>query len=181
MSRAMSGERAARRAALMARAQDGDAEAYRELLEDIRPALLHLLRSWATDRHELEDLVQDTLMSLHRARHTYDSARPFEPWLFAIARHVALRHRRVRLRRAARQVLVDELPEMPVDAGPGTPQHLDDLLERLSPAQREAFELLKIEGLSADEAARRARTTVGTLRVRAHRAYRTIRRLLERP
>jgi len=164
----------------MQRVQDGDAEAYRALLDDIRPALLHLLRSWAADPDDLQDLIQDALMAFHRARHSYDPSRPFEPWLFAVTRYVALSHRRRNVRRASWQVLVDDPPERPDDraAGPGPGTRLEDVLARLSPAQREAFELLKLEGLSVEDAARRAGTTAGALKVRAHRAYQAIRHLL---
>jgi RNA polymerase sigma-70 factor (ECF subfamily) len=55
---------------------------------------------------------------------------------------------------------------------------LEQALEQLSPAQRQAFILLKIDGLSLAAAAPRAGTTVGALKVRAHRAYRALRRLL---
>jgi RNA polymerase sigma-70 factor (ECF subfamily) len=168
--------------ALMKRVQDGDAEAYRALLDDIRPALLHLLRSWAADPDDLQDLVQDALMAFHRARHSYDPSRPLEPWLFAVTRHVALSHRRRNVRRTSWQILVDDPPERPDNraAGPGPEPQLEGVLAHLSPGQREAFELLKLEGLSVEEAARRVGTTTGALKVRAHRAYQTIRRLLAR-
>jgi RNA polymerase sigma-70 factor (ECF subfamily) len=166
----------------MKRVQDGDPEAYRALLDDIRPALLHLLRSWAADPDDLQDLVQEALMALHRARHSYDPARPLEPWMFAVTRYVALNHRRRNVRRASWQVLVDDPPERPDGRAPdpGRETRLEDVLARLSPGQREAFVLLKLEGLSVEDAARRAGTTAGTLKVRAHRAYQAIRRLLAR-
>src|SRR6266404_5971959 len=85
--------RSAQRTQWMECAQRGDREAYRALLTDIASPLLRFLRRRIADPHELEDVYQDTLMALHRARHTYDPSRPFEPWLFAIARHVARRRR----------------------------------------------------------------------------------------
>jgi RNA polymerase sigma-70 factor (ECF subfamily) len=173
-------ERAARRTALMARAQDGDAEAYRALLDDIRPALLHLLRRWAANRHDLNDLVQEVLLALHRGRHTYDPLQPFEPWLFSIARYVATRSRRRRLGRMSREILVAELPDQASESDFGTSARFEEILEQLPPTQREAFALLKLEGLSVEEAALRAGTTTAALKVRAHRAYNAIRTLLGR-
>jgi len=162
----------------MKRVQEGDADAYRVLLDDIKPALLHILRRWATDRDELQDLVQEALLALHRARHSYDLLQPFEPWLFSIVRYVAARYRRRRMRRMSWELLVDEIEERP-----GAPEfdpeaRLEDVLEQLPPAQREAFTLLKLEGLSVEQAALRTGTTVGALKVRAHRAYKAIKQIL---
>jgi DNA-directed RNA polymerase specialized sigma24 family protein len=72
--------------ALMARAQDGDGLAYRRLLEEITPYLRSLAARHRGLSGETEDTVQDILLTLHAARHTYDAGRPFGPWLLAIAR-----------------------------------------------------------------------------------------------
>lgn len=164
----------------MERVQRGDSGAYRLLLEDIRPAVLHVLRRWAADRDELQDLVQEALLALHRARHSYDPRQPFEPWLFAIVRYVGIGHGRRRLRRMSWEVLVEEHEEGASAPDVGTHPGLEDVLARLPAGQREAFSLLKLEGLSVEEAARQAGTTVGALKVRAHRAYKAIKHMLGR-
>jgi RNA polymerase sigma-70 factor (ECF subfamily) len=169
--------RSAQRTQWMERAQGGDRAAYSALLEDVAPQLLRFLRRRVADPHELEDVHQDTLMALHRARHTYDPSRPFEPWLFAIARHVAIDHLRRRVTHASREVLVEALPEPGVDADLARPR-LEDALDRLPPAHREAFEMLQLEGLSVVAAAARVGITTGALKVRAHRAYKALRALL---
>src|SRR5207253_195487 len=69
----------------MARAQDGDKEAYRRLLVDIVPYLRKLALRYLRDRADIEDAVQDVLVTVHAVRQTYDPARPFGPWLTAIA------------------------------------------------------------------------------------------------
>jgi len=51
-------------------------------------SLAAFLRSRAS-AGDLEDVYQEVLLAVHRVRHTYDARRPFEPWLFAIARFVA--------------------------------------------------------------------------------------------
>ncbi|MBM4244134.1 MAG: hypothetical protein FJ148_10005 [Deltaproteobacteria bacterium] len=75
------------RAAWMARAQSGDGEAYRRLLESVASDLRSSFRRRIRDVQEVEDLVQETLLTVHRARRTWDPARPLEPWLYAIARN----------------------------------------------------------------------------------------------
>src|SRR6516165_263338 len=66
---------------LMARAQDGDAVAYRRLLEEIAPYIRSLAAKWCRDPDEVEEIAQDTLLTIHAIRQTYDPGRPFGPWL----------------------------------------------------------------------------------------------------
>src|SRR5262249_28862695 len=77
-----------RRARLMADAQRGDRDAYGALLNDLGPIVMRLVRRHVRDGNDTEDVYQDVFTALHRARHTYDPSRPFEPWLFAITRRV---------------------------------------------------------------------------------------------
>ena len=162
---------------MMAAAQRGDARSYRELLNDLGPMVFAFLRRRVRDPDECQDAYQDVLLALHRARHTYDPSRPFEPWLFAIARHVAVDHFRYRMVHTSHEILVEELPEPAGDADPARPR-LAEALDRLPQAQREAFEMLQLEGLSVAAAAARVGITTGALKVRAHRAYRALRALL---
>jgi RNA polymerase sigma factor (sigma-70 family) len=165
----------------MALAQAGDHEAYRAVLDDVSAMLKGFLRRRLADPEEAADVLQDVLLALHRARHTYDPARPFEPWLFAIVHHTVIDHVRRRKRVARVEILPDDqLPEVPAPEAVGTSDLLDDALARLPPAQREAFAMLQIEGLSVAAAAARAGTSPGALKVRAHRAYKAIRQLLVR-
>jgi RNA polymerase sigma-70 factor (ECF subfamily) len=162
----------------MAAVQRGDRAAYGALLDDIGPVVQQFVRRRVRDAEEAKDVYQDILMALHRARRTYEPSRPFEPWLFAIARRVVARRLRERWTRDAREIHAAVLPEVPIEGDGTLKLALEQALGRLSADQREAFGLLKLEGLSVESAAPRARTTVGALKVRAHRAYRTLRRLL---
>ena len=162
----------------MAAVQRGDRAAYGALLDDIGPIVQQFVRRRVRDAEEAKDVYQDILMALHRARRTYEPTRPFEPWLFAIARRVVARRLHERWARAAREISATVLPDVPVEADGHLKLALEQALGRLSPDQREAFGLLKLEGLSVEAAAPRAHTTTGALKVRAHRAYRALRRLL---
>lgn len=184
-------EREARWAAWMVAAQQGDGRAYETLLRDVRPLLRDFVRR-RIDEPAAEDVVQTVLLSLHRARHTYRHEHPFAPWLWAIARNaVTDAHRRY----GTRQGREEPLPEddaLPAGAHPTRPpaedgrhgaalpaRDLERALARLPAIQREAVVLLHLEGLSVNEAALKARVTPGALKVRAHRAYRALRALLE--
>ncbi|HET9062038.1 MAG TPA: sigma-70 family RNA polymerase sigma factor, partial [Candidatus Binatia bacterium] len=126
-----------------------------------------------------EDVTQDVLLTMHRVRHTYDPERPFEPWLFAIARSRLIDHLRRRRRVSAMEILTDNLPELAVTSSAETAGDAAfEILDRLPATQREAFSMLKLEGLTTEEAARRAGVSVSALKVRAHRAYKALRKAL---
>jgi len=171
-------ERSRMRARLMALLQKGDREACRTLLDDIGPMLLNFLRRRIADRNEVEDVYQDVVLALFQARHTYEPSRPLEPWLFAIARNVAADHARRYWIRASFEQLTDRIPETAGADEPRSGPSLEDAMARLPEQQREAFAMLKLEGLSIEQAAARAGTTVGALKVRAHRAYNSLRKLI---
>ena len=92
LDEARRGERSRLRAELMEALQKGDPDACVALFDDIGPSLTYFLRRRVGDAHELEDVYQEVLMALFEARHTYEPGRPFEPWLFAIARNIARAH-----------------------------------------------------------------------------------------
>ncbi|HLK85277.1 MAG TPA: sigma-70 family RNA polymerase sigma factor [Candidatus Binataceae bacterium] len=170
-------ERSRMRAQLMERLQRGDAEACRLLLDDIGPAVMRFLRGRVAAA-DLEDVYQEVFMALFEARHTYERGRPLEPWLFAIARNIAADHARRTSSRASWEELSGDPPERAEADSPARAPDLDALLSRLPAAQREAFAMLKLDGLTLEAAAGRAGVSVGALKVRAHRAYKALKKLI---
>ncbi len=169
-------DRSRRRARWMLLAQDGDATAYRALLDDLGPLLVRFLRHRVRDTQDLADAYQDTFLALHRARFRYQSSRPIEPWLFAIARNVAADYGRRRQRRRRHELLTAATPEpRPDPPARDVGTELDTAMRALPNRQREALQLLKLHGLSIREAAARVGTTPGALKLRAHRAYLALR------
>ena len=168
----------------MAAAQSGDAEAYRSLLEEIAPSIRGMVRSRVFDRSATEDVVQNVLLSLHRARHTYRPERPFKPWLAAITRNAIVDAYRETGRRREREVEVElidafaaPVPER-AESDPPLPPELARALAALPEKLREAVQLVQVEGLSIAEAAAKLGVSTGALKVRAHRGYKAIRRAL---
>ena len=170
----------------MTAAQRGDAIAYELLLHALVPALRGFVRRRLADPSAAEDVVQAVLLSIHRARHTWRAERRFGPWWRAIARNAVIDAARRRGHRAAREVpLAADHEVFAADWAPDAATEelspeLRGALEQLSPTQREAVELLHVEELSVAEAAARAGTTPGALKVRAHRGVAALRRLLGR-
>jgi RNA polymerase sigma-70 factor (ECF subfamily) len=163
--------------ALMARYQAGDFAAARALIEMVSPRLLRLFLAQRTSRPDADDLLQETWLRIHKVRHTYRPGESAMGWFFAIARHVRVDHyRRVGRKRACQEHL-DEVPDIsaaPFDAEDA----LESLLAPLPQSQREVIEMLKISGMSLEEVARATSSSVGAVKQKAHRAYRTLRRAL---
>ena len=112
---------------------------------------------------------------MHRARHRYQPRRPIEPWIFAIARNVAADYGRRHVRRARHEILTDVTPETANEPERDPSGRLEAILGTLPIRQREALQLLKVQGLTVNEAAARVGTTPGALKIRAHRAYIAVR------
>jgi RNA polymerase sigma-70 factor (ECF subfamily) len=165
-------------AALMIAAQAGDQEAYRALLEGLQPLLRAYVKKRLRDEEAVADVCQDVLLTMHRVRHTFEPGRAFEPWFYAIARSRFIDHLRRRRRRGDLEVPSDQSPELLAEDEPTGWNRFLELLESLPASQREAFSLLKIDGLSVEEAAERAGVSPGALKVRAHRAYGALRSAL---
>lgn len=172
---------------LMLAAQQGDRNAYRTLLGETAPVVRRVLkrRYPFLPCEDLEDLVQEVLLAVHKVRATYDAARPFLPWLFAIAhnRSVDLLRRRARL--SKNEVTVAEYPETFDDAatniadeGYGDRQALRLAVAGLPRGQRMAIEMLKLQEMSLKEAASASGMSVAALKVAVHRATRALRSAL---
>ncbi len=84
--------------------QAGEIAGFELLYERLAPRLRGWLGRQRVDLGaDVEDLLQESFLQIHRSRHTYSPERPVEPWAFAIARHVYLMDRRTRLRKQARE------------------------------------------------------------------------------
>ncbi len=170
--------------ALMGRAQDGDRDSYRRLLLAITPYIRAMASRAMQDRAEIEDTVQDILLTLHEVRRTYDPARPFKPWLAAIARHRIIDRLRSRLRVSAREItLGPEHETFTADPPNGDGMAMDAhavrlMLTGLPSGQRQAVELLKMQEMSLKEASAVSGMSVAALKVATHRALKQLRRLL---
>jgi RNA polymerase sigma-70 factor (ECF subfamily) len=175
---------------LMRAAQDGDADAYRALLLAVTPRLRRVIRGRRAflDPQDVEDLVQDVLLSIHAVRHTYDPARPFLPWLLAIVRNRLADAARRYARQQGREVRVGDLDVTFADLGANSPDEgvgdeeaLADAIRRLPAGQRQAIELLKLREMSLKEAAAHTGSSVSALKVATHRAMASLRRALRGP
>lgn len=172
--------RDARWSSLMAAAQDGDRAAYNALLREILPQLRAVCRARLRQAADVDDAVQDTLLSLHALRHTYDPTRPFRPWLNAIAERRAIDRLRKLGRSSGREANIEDLPDgvgatQPVGTSRLEAEELRLAVGGLPPSQRQALVLAKLQERPLKEAAQISGMTVGALKIATHRAVAALR------
>jgi RNA polymerase sigma-70 factor (ECF subfamily) len=164
----------------MAGYQRGDRDAATALIDRVSPQLHRFFMAQVFSRRYAGDLLQQTWLRVHEARHTYRPQEPVLPWLYAIARHVRVdSYRKVR-RLESREQQVDVLPETPM-RGTGSPRSgpdLEAMLGWLPESQREIVIMLKVSGMSLEEVARATSSSVGSVKQKAHRAYEKLREVL---
>jgi RNA polymerase sigma-70 factor (ECF subfamily) len=167
----------------MAAAQAGDRRAYERVLADSVALVRAVARRHGVAHDHLDDVVQETLLTVHRVRHTYDPTRSYDAWLAALAGRRAIDG----LRRSGRQAHREIGDEVAVAAHPDEhdasaaseraqqAQRLHTAIADLPPGQREAVEQLGLKELSLEEASVRTGRSTGALKVNLHRALKALR------
>jgi RNA polymerase sigma-70 factor (ECF subfamily) len=172
--------------ALMRQSQSGDKRAYATLLD----ATARLLRPYLSKRlsrnGEVDDVLQEILISIHRARHTYDGVRPYKPWAFAIARfrlHDHLRrHYADGLRGSVEltdaEMFLTEEGKDGVTFGGISYESIRKEIDRLPEKQARILTLMHHEGCTSREVAEKTGMKESAVKVAAHRAYRVLKKRL---
>ncbi len=161
----------------MAAAQAGDGPAYRRLLAALRPWLQRYFAR-RLPPSAVDDAIQETMLAIHSKRHTYDPVRPFGPWLAGIARF-----KWVDRLRAASRTAADELPEHLAtgdhESAVTSALALRQLMATLKAPQADAIRLVKLEGLSIEEAAVFTGQSPSLVKVNIHRGLAKLAKLVE--
>jgi RNA polymerase sigma-70 factor (ECF subfamily) len=170
--------------ALMRQALAGDKRAYAELLQETARLLRPYLMKHLSATSEVDDLLQEILISIHKARLTYDGARPYKPWAYAIAKFRLQDYLRIhyadQLRHAVELSEVENILAQPVTESDTSYESISGEIEKLPPRQGEILRMLHQEGYTAKEVAERIGMKESAVKVAAHRAYKILRKILER-
>jgi RNA polymerase sigma-70 factor (ECF subfamily) len=164
---------------LMIAYQNGEMPAFEALYKRLAPMLRGYLSSLTWSRDRAEDLLQETFLQLHRARHTYIPRRPVRPWVFAIARHCHLMDLRTFARkRSAETFSEDGQIEIPVPAemnGFADRELVRQGMHELPADQREAVVLHYVWGFSYSEIGGILGIGAGAAKLRAFRGIERLR------
>ncbi|TGK14700.1 sigma-70 family RNA polymerase sigma factor [Leptospira fluminis] len=168
-------------AARMKSAQGGDSREYELLLRQVRDILRAFLASRISHAEDREDLIQEILLGIHRAKETYRPDRPFAPWLFSIARYKTIDYLRKLKKRDLlvltemedfAQVKSSEKEESWMEA-----DGIETWLSVLDDRQREILKLAKLEGYSVREISEKTGLSESNVKVIVHRSVQKIRKV----
>lgn len=167
---------------LMQQAQAGNQQAYTQFLQQSAARLRPFLQKRLNSHFEVDDVTQEILISIHKARNTYDGKRPVLPWLFAIANFRLQDHWRNVYGDELKEALdIDELDEQL----PRTQESefdfstIQKLIDQLPEKQALILRLIHQQGHTAKEVAQQLNMNESAVKVAAHRAYKVLRTELE--
>lgn len=159
---------------------DGDAAAYRALLERLSAHLRGYYRGRLAragrGASDAEDLLQEVLLAIHTRRHTYDRAELFTPWMHAIARYKLIDYLR-RTNASLGDVPIEDADELTSHADHDEVESSIDLrrlMARLPAKMQRAIQYVKLDGLSVAEAAHRSGMTEAAIKVSIHRGLKAL-------
>lgn len=168
--------------ASMLQALQGDSNAYEQFLEQVagmmRAYLTRSMRKSSPD--QIEDLVQDVLLSIHRKKHTFQTEMPIRPWVYAIARYRMIDYFRSEKTKPAFISFEEDFEaasmSMVEKESPTTDMDLETLLAELTEKQRELILLAKVDGVPLAELAQRFNMSLSSVKVTLHRSLKTLRK-----
>lgn len=170
--------------ALMRQALAGDRHAYTEVLRETSRFLRPFLSKRLNYNNEVEDLLQEILLSIHKARHTYDGERPFKPWAFAIAKFRLLDYLRSHyadhLRHAVDLSEVENILPEHVTESALSYESIRGEIHLLPEKQATILQMMHQQGYTAREVAEKIGMKESAVKVAAHRAYKVLRKNLEK-
>lgn len=167
----------------MSKAIEGDSKAYEMLLTELSSTMRSYLRKRLQDESVIEDITQEILLGVHKARATYDPKHPIGAWVFAIARYKFtdyLRKREKKIKREYSPEDIDQYSGPPPDDNytEEISEVLEEALISLPKSQEQIVRSLKIEGLSVKETAKSMKMSESAVKVGAHRAYKRLKEKL---
>lgn len=167
---------------LMRASQRGDGAAYETLLHSLSHVVSLYVRRRVGPVNWLDDVVQDVLISIHKSRHTWNPARPFAPWFYAVLKSRMVdairKHRRAAAFEEAMNVSSPLSWRSEAEDAVIARRDLAEAMRNLTPTQRLVIERLRLDEVSVKVVAEETGLSESNVKVTAHRGYAALRRLL---
>lgn len=170
---------------LLIQALGGDQNAYRTFLIEIIPILRAFLSKKVQNSSDVEDLIQETLISIHKALHTYNRNLSVFKWIFAISYRRYVDFIRKNSKREKIKIQVETIADFPTNREKELIKQyeqnnrIESVLSLLNEKEQRIFRMLKIEKFSIKEASKLLNLSENALKVAAHRIYKKIKNLIQ--
>lgn len=166
---------------LMRLTQGGDKAAYERLLVEMSPVVFNFVRKRVFNQDHVEDVFQEVLLTFHKAKHSYRTDLPFPPWFFAVIRNAVWAALKKNHRIGQREVPLEDFFDIAAleTAEDGIDDRIHQALGAIPGINRQAVEMLKLKGMSVETAAKTLGISQAALRVRAHRGYALLKKILK--
>lgn len=164
-------------AALFRAGLTGDTASYNRFLQIITPMLRRVVAKKLASA-DVEDTLQEILISIHKARHTYDGERAVMPWLLAIAEfRINDCLRKIYAGSRHESVNIDELAESLADVTElhNSNESIEEMLKDVPEREQRILTMMHVEGYTAEETGKRLGMKDSAVKVAAHRAVKKIR------
>ena len=170
---------------LVARAQQGDKQAFNLLVEKYQRKLTRLLSRFIRDQAEVEDVTQEAFIKAYRALPAFRGDSAFYTWLYRIGINTAKNYLMAMGRRAPTSTEVEAEDAEGFEEGEqlrdiNTPESVllsneiaetvNSTIEQLPEELRRAIQMREIEGMSYEDIAQAMDCPIGTVRSRIFRA-----------
>ena len=176
---------------LMARVQQGDMEAYRELIRRYQNKVFRVISGYHRDREDAMEVLQDTFLKVYTARQTWERKSSFSGWLYRIAINSSIdRHRReARKKTTSLEEMVESqgqssatfsLRRTPLDLlrDGERREFLEAAVRRLPERQRHVVSLRYFAELQLEEIAQVLGCPLGTVKSNLHKAVLSLKGIL---
>jgi RNA polymerase sigma-70 factor, ECF subfamily len=167
---------------LMTLALGGDKRAYAKILSQSAQMLRPYLSKRISNKNVIEDVIQEILLSIHKARHTYDGKRPYLPWLYAIARYrlqdYLRAHYKDHVYHASELTETENNVADNVTESEFSYESIKEEIKKLPEKQANILHLMHAEGFTAKEVAQKMSMSESAVKVSAHRAYKILKETL---
>ena len=164
--------------ALMKQSLAGNQRAYTVLLQQTSRLLRPFLAKRLSFTSEVDDLLQEILISIHKARYTYDGNRPYKPWVYAIAQFRLKDHLRAhysdQLHHAYDLSELEDFLQDDVTESAVSYESISGEVQKLPEKQATILRLMHQEGYTAKEVAEKMGMKESAVKVAAHRAYKIL-------
>lgn len=160
---------------LMFESQQGNQLSYETLLSEACVFLQSYLNQKINSSDQRDDIIQEVLLAVHKARHTYDCSKSFFGWMLAITHYKVNDHLRIQYKQNY-QELDEQMTDNSLDKilENERRQQLINALDSLRPRPKEVLSLLKLEGYKISEVAIKLNLSESNVKVIAHRAYQSL-------